>query len=71
MRYLEEYHIKANDVLLIIGEIVHLNFDSTLLQDDGFLNLSEGAVATINGLDGYAVPELKTRFGYQRPKTRS
>ena len=27
MRYLEEYHIKANDVLLIIGEIVHLTFD--------------------------------------------
>ncbi len=71
MRYLEEYHIKANDVLLIIGEIIHLTFDSELLQDDGFLNLSAGAVATINGLDGYAVPELKTRFGYQRPKTRS
>lgn len=70
MRYLEEYHIKANDVILIIGEILHLDFDSALLQPDGFLNLSKGGVAAINGLDGYAVPELKTRFGYQRPKTR-
>ena len=71
MRYIEEYHIKANDVLLILGEIMHLSFDEHLLQPDGFLNLSEGEVATINGLDGYAVPELKTRFGYQRPKPRS
>ncbi len=71
MRYLEEYHIRANDVLLILGEIVHLTFDDKLIQPDGFLNLSDGGVATINGLDGYAVPELKTRFGYQRPKSRS
>jgi len=27
-----------------------------------------GKVATINGLDGYAVPQLKTRLEYQRPK---
>lgn len=70
MRFLEEYHIKANDVLMVIGEIVHLIYDDQLIQPDGFLNLSKGKVATINGLDGYAVPKLKTRFGYQRPKTQ-
>ena len=29
---------------------------------------TQAEVAAINGLDGYAIPENKTRFGYQRPK---
>ena len=68
MEYVEEYHIKANDTLLVIGKIVGLYVEDNLLEDDGFINLSKAQIATINGLDGYAVPELKTRFGYQRPK---
>ena len=68
MEYLEEYEIKANNTILLIGKIVGLHIEDEFLEDDGFVNLSKAKVATINGLDGYAVPELKTRFGYQRPK---
>lgn len=68
MEYLEEYEIKANNTILVIGKIVGLYVDDDFLEDDGFINLSKAKVATINGLDGYAIPELKTRFGYQRPK---
>jgi flavin reductase (DIM6/NTAB) family NADH-FMN oxidoreductase RutF len=68
MEYIEEYHIKANDTILVIGKIIGLHVNDNLLEDDGFINLSKAQVATINGLDGYAVPELKTRFDYQRPK---
>jgi len=68
MKYVEEYHIKANGVLLIIGEIQSVFIDDKLLQSDGFVNLSKGKIATINGLDGYAIPNLKTRNEYQRPK---
>lgn len=68
MRYVEEYPIKANNTILVIGKIEKLYIQDGLLQDDGFVNLSKGKVATINGLDGYAVPELKTRLAYQRPK---
>ncbi|MFD0762922.1 hypothetical protein ACFQZW_12590 [Lutibacter aestuarii] len=42
--------------------------EEKLLKEDGFVNLSEGNIATINGLNGYAVPTLKERFEYQRPK---
>jgi ABC-type microcin C transport system permease subunit YejB len=38
------------------------------VQNDGFINLSDGNVAAINGLDGYTIPTLKKRFGYQKPK---
>lgn len=68
MEYVEEYHIKANDTILVIGKIIGLYVNDDLLEDDGFINLSKAQIATINGLDGYAIPNLKTRFGYQRPK---
>lgn len=68
MQYVEEYHIKANDTILVIGKILGLHVNDDLLENDGFINLSKAKVATINGLDGYAVPQLKTRFDYQRPK---
>ncbi|MEO1032227.1 MAG: flavin reductase [Bacteroidota bacterium] len=69
MIYVEEYPIKANNTILLIGKITKLYVPDDLLEKDGFINLSKGKVATINGLDGYAVPELKTRLDYQRPKT--
>ena len=68
LSYVEEYPIKANDTILLIGKIEQLYIANNLLTKDGFVNLSEGKVAAINGLDGYAVPNLKTRLDYQRPK---
>ncbi|GGD07317.1 flavin reductase family protein [Hyunsoonleella pacifica] len=69
MEYLEEYPIKANNTILVIGKVIGLYVDNELIEDDGFINLSKANVAAINGLDGYAVPKQNTRFGYQRPKT--
>lgn len=68
MEYVEEYDIKANNTILVIGRITGLYVNDDLLENDGFINLSKAKISTINGLDGYAIPELKTRFGYQRPK---
>ena len=68
MRYVEEYAIKANDTILLIGEIIDLYIADDLLEADGFVNLSKANVASINGLDGYSIPKLKTRLEYQRPK---
>ncbi len=67
MKYVEEYHIKSNNVILVIGEILDIYVQDDLIQSDGFINLSKGNIATINGLDGYATSVLKERFGYQRP----
>ncbi|MBT8245153.1 MAG: flavin reductase [Winogradskyella sp.] len=68
MEFVEEYHIKANNTILLVGRIEKLYVPNDLLEKDGFINLSKGKIATINGLDGYAVPELRTRLEYQRPK---
>ncbi|WP_417199765.1 flavin reductase family protein [Bizionia sp.] len=69
MEFIEEYHIKSNGTILVIGKIKHLYIQNHLLETDGFVNLSKAQVVTINGLDGYAIPELKERNPYQRPKT--
>ncbi|MFS4481798.1 flavin reductase family protein [Hyunsoonleella sp. 2307UL5-6] len=68
MEFLEEYPIKANNTILVIGKVIGLYVDNELIEDDGFINLSKAGVAAINGLDGYAVPQNNERFGYQRPK---
>ncbi len=69
MRYVEEYPIKANKTILLVGKIEALYVEDGLIEKDGFINLSKGKIATINGLDGYAIPELEMRQAYQRPKT--
>lgn len=68
MEYVEEYPIKANNTILLIGKIKKLYIKDGLLERDGFINLSKGNVAAINGLDAYAVPSSNTRLEYQRPK---
>ncbi len=60
--------ILANNIILIVGEIREIYFKEELLEKDGFINLSESKVASINGLDVYTIPVLKERFGNQRQK---
>ena len=68
MKFIEEYHIKSNSTILLVGEIIDLHVNDNMVEEDGFINLTNGETAVINGLDGYAIPNLKKRMGYQRPK---
>ncbi|WP_304234356.1 flavin reductase family protein [Jiulongibacter sediminis] len=67
MKYVEEIPVKVNGTILMIGEIQGIYVKEEMLQDDGFLHLEVGDVASINGLDAYAIPEIKKRFNYTRP----
>lgn len=66
-KFLNEYEIKENDTLLLVSEIEHLYIDSNIQEEDGWLNLQKADTVTINGLDGYAKPQLLDRFPYARP----
>ena len=66
-KYLNEYSIKENGTILIVGEIRVIIIDDKLLLEDGMLQLDKGNIVTINGLDGYALPKLIERFSYARP----
>ena len=64
----DRYKIKANNTIQLIAEIKDLYIIDDILEQDGFINLSKANVVAINGLDGYALPSLKQRIDYQRPK---
>lgn len=66
--YLNEYPIKENGCVLIIATIEHVFVKDELLQKDGWVKLESGEVVAINGLDGYALPQLKKRLEYARPR---
>ncbi|QTD38522.1 flavin reductase [Polaribacter batillariae] len=68
MKFIEEIYVPSNDVMLIVSQIEELYIKDALLQDDGLVNLSLANVATINGLDTYAIPQFKKQLPYQRPK---
>ena len=68
LTYCEEYLIKSNNCIQLIGEIKDLFVREDLLEEDGFINLEKGNIVAINGLDGYTLPKLKTRLKFQRPK---
>lgn len=65
--YVNEYEIKENGCLLIIGAIEHVYLPDDILQNDGWLQLDKARTVAINGLDAYALPQLLARFAYARP----
>ncbi|WP_430409166.1 flavin reductase family protein [Kordia sp.] len=69
LRYVEEYNIQVNGTILVIGEIEKLYINDSILETDGFINLAKAKTATINGLDGYTIPQQSIRYPYQRPKS--
>lgn len=66
-KYLNEYHIKENDTLLVVAAIEHIYFDEGIQMPDGWLRLDDAGTVAINGLDGYSLPSLLDRFHYARP----
>ena len=67
-RYVNDYLIKENDTLLVVGAVEHLFVQDEMLLEDGYVQLDKGEVVTVNGIDGYALPQLLERFPYARPK---
>jgi len=67
-KYQNEYHIKENDTILVVGSIEHIYVEEGIMYRDGWLNLSNARSVAINGLDAYAVPDLLNRYTYARPE---
>ena len=65
-KYLNEYHIKENDTLLIVGSIEDLYVKDSILLEDGWIQLDLGGIVTINGFEGYSITKLQLLFPYDR-----
>ena len=66
-KYINEYHIKENDTVLMVASIEHIYYDEGIQMPDGWLRLDDAGTVAVNGLDGYSLPSLLDRFHYARP----
>lgn len=69
-RYVNEYEIVENNTIHLIAAIEEIHFRDDMLHHDYWLQLDQGAVVAVNGLDGYCLPKIVDRFDYARPHTQ-
>jgi len=67
-RYVNEYPIKENGTLLVVGAIEDIYLPENIHNtEDGWIDLGKVKGVTINGLDSYAEPKLLDRLQYAKP----
>ena len=66
-KYINEYEIKENGCLLIIGAIEHIYLPEDSIAEDGWVQLDKTKAISAVGIDGYALPKIIERFAYARP----
>ncbi len=63
-----EYPIKENGTVLMVGAITDIYLPNNIHSDDGWIDLSKVQSTTINGLDSYSKPYLLDRLSYPKPE---
>ncbi len=67
MRFLEEYTIKANNTIMIVGEVVSLLLPENIIRPEGDLDLNAVDDVCISGLNNYHEVKQIATFNYSRP----
>jgi len=66
MKYEDEYLIKQNNTIMIIGSIQAIYLDESCLQQDGNLDLSKVNDVAVSGLETYYKVEKEKHFAFAR-----
>lgn len=67
LHYVEEHHIRANDTLLIVGEIIELILPDEAVAPSGHIDHSLLDTLAVAGLDTYFATRPLGRLPYARP----
>lgn len=62
-----EYFIKENECLFITGAIKHIYLKPEYQAEDGWLDLEKAKTVSVDGLDGYSLPQFIERLSYAKP----
>ncbi len=66
-QYVNEYSIKENGTILVVGAMQDIYIPEGIHSDDGWIDLSAANTVTVNGLDSYSKPVLIDRLSYAKP----
>ncbi len=66
LEYVEEYAIRANNTILVIGKVLELTLPDDCLDETGNLDLNRADTIAISGLDTYHQATQIARLGYAR-----
>ncbi len=66
MKFEDEYLIKQNNTIMIVGSIQAIYLDESSLQEDGNLDLSKVDDVAVSGLETYYKVEKKKQFAFAR-----
>jgi flavin reductase (DIM6/NTAB) family NADH-FMN oxidoreductase RutF len=67
MKFEDSIPIVLNGTSLIVGSIMHVDIDESLIGKDGFVALSEADILISQGLDAYFVSKPIGRLPYAKP----
>lgn len=67
LKFEESIPITLNGTILIIGSVMQVEIDDTLVGQDGFVNLSAAEILISQGLDAYFVSKEIGRLPYAKP----
>lgn len=67
MKYKQSIDIHLNGTVLIIGSIMQVELEESMVGQDGFVSLSEAEVLISQGLDAYFVAKAVGRLPYAKP----
>ncbi len=67
----EELPVKSNGTTILIGKVIELQIKPSIVNDDGFVNLTKAQILATIGLDAYCEPKLLDRLAYARPGIQS
>jgi flavin reductase (DIM6/NTAB) family NADH-FMN oxidoreductase RutF len=67
MKLEDSIPIPINGTILIIGSIINVEMDASLVGEDGFVALSEAEVLISQGLDAYFVSQPIGRLPFAKP----
>ena len=63
----EKIDITMNNTIMVIGEIVQVDFPENCLSKDGFLDIEKANTITCSGLDSYHKTIQLDRLSYAKP----
>ena len=67
MKFEERIDIQRNGTVMIVGSIQEVRIDNSLVEPDGFVNLSAAGVLVSQGLDAYFTTSPLGRLPYAKP----